>query len=394
MKKVNVKVVIGSNYGDECKGLATSCFSDSSKKCLNVLFNGGCQRGHTVDLKDGTRHIFHHFGSGTFHNAYTYFDKDFMLNPAIFVQEYDELLSLGVKPKCFVSPHCRISTPYDAFINQIVENSRGESRHGSCGFGIWETQKRYENSIYALNYEELISKTDAEIISYLSDIANKYLYERLKYYSIYDIPKEYEELIKSDGLKLHFLNDIRVMQSLIKICEFERLFSDFDTVVFEGAQGLALDESNKDNYPYITASKTTSYVPIERVKNLNCDIEVCYITRSYFTRHGAGMFPTECKKSTINGNIEDKTNVPNDYQQSIRYGLFDIEEFNKRINSDKEKSLNIRKDIKFSLFISHLNYTNNEIAGNCTIKDLSKYFYNIYLSSNKYGITDTIRGNK
>jgi len=74
--------------------------------------------------------------------------------------------------------------------------------------------------------------------------------------------------------------------------------------------------------------------------------------------------------------------------------LFDIEEFNKRINSDKEKSLNIRKDIKFSLFISHLNYTNNEITGNCTIEDLSKYFYNIYLSSNKYGITDTIRGNK
>ena len=92
MKKVEVKVVIGSNYGDECKGLATHYFSaeaaKNEKSCLNVLFNGGCQRDHTVETKDTQlRHIFHHFGSGTFDGAYTYFDQNFIVNPIFFCIE-------------------------------------------------------------------------------------------------------------------------------------------------------------------------------------------------------------------------------------------------------------------------------------------------------------------
>ena len=91
MNKVKVKIVIGSNYGDECKGLATHYFSqcrDSGTRCLNVLFNGGSQRGHTVELKNEYRHIFHHFGSGTLSNADTYFDQNFILNPIVFVTEF------------------------------------------------------------------------------------------------------------------------------------------------------------------------------------------------------------------------------------------------------------------------------------------------------------------
>lgn len=61
---------------------------------------------------------------------------------------------------------------------------------------------------------------------------------------------------------------------------------------------------------------------MQRIKNMNCDTEICYITRSYFTRHGAGAFPTECDKNVINPNIIDETNSYNDYQQIIRYGLF------------------------------------------------------------------------
>ena len=122
MGKVNVKIVVGANYGDEGKGLATDFFArNASGKCLNVLYNGGPQRGHTVELKGGKRHVFHHFGSGTFANAHTLFDKDFMVNPILFAKEYDELARDGVDVKCFVSPDCRVTTPYDMIINQIVE---------------------------------------------------------------------------------------------------------------------------------------------------------------------------------------------------------------------------------------------------------------------------------
>lgn len=134
---------------------------------------------------------------------------------------------------------------------------------------------------------------------------------------------------------------------------------------------------------YITASKTTSFVPIKRIAPYGFDVEICYITRSYFTRHGAGVFPTECQKEEINPCIEDKTNVHNDFQESIRYGKFDLDEFLGRVQKDIDLSKSVIQDATISLLVSHLNYT-NDIAGNCTINDLRQYFDNIYTSKTKY----------
>lgn len=388
MNKVDVKVVIGSNYGDECKGLATHYFSQQAKNnnklCLNVLYNGGCQRGHTVELKNGARHIFHHFGSGTYDAAHTYFDKDFMVNPMVFVKEINDLYSNEIEPVCFISPECRVTTPYDIFINQIVEMSRDKNRHGSCGYGIWETQQRYETSEYNLSFSQLISKTDSEIIGYLSAIAQDYFPRRLKLYGIESIPHNYKDLVASSGLIAHYTQDLRDMERQIRQISFEDLGKWYQVIIFEGAQGLALDENNVQNYPYVTASKTTSYVPVKRVKEIDCNIELCYITRSYFTRHGNGVFPTECSKAEINAEIIDKTNVYNDYQQSIRYGKFDFDEFYSRVNADITNSKRIKNDIRTSIFVTHLNYTNGDICGNCNIDDLTTKFDRAYMSSSRY----------
>lgn len=393
MSKVEVKVVVvGSNYGDEGKGLATHYFSQKAnqdnKSCLNILFNGGCQRGHTVELKNGIRHIFHHFGSGSFDNAHTYFDQDFMVNPMVFVEEKEILChamkDLGCEfPMCYISPECRVTTPYDMFINQIVETSREHNRHGSCGYGIWETQKRYEDGRYSLKYGELQHKTDYEIICHLHDIAFKYLPERLAYYGVTEIPVEYKNLIDSYGLAKHYLADLRRMQKEVVQISFGDISSMYDTIVFEGAQGLELDEDNKRAFPNITASKTTSFIPMKRIEPYCFDVEICYITRSYFTRHGAGAFPTECRKEEINPSIEDKTNVHNEFQEFIRYGKFDMDEFLCRVKKDIDSSKSIIPCVTTSLFVSHLNYT-NDIAGNCTINDLKQYFDNIYTSKTKY----------
>lgn len=42
---------------------------------------------------------------------------------------------------------------------------------------------------------------------------------------------------------------------------------------------------------------------------------------------GAGRFDTECKKNEINPFIVDKTNQPNEFQESLRFGYFDIDSF-------------------------------------------------------------------
>ena len=61
-----------------------------------------------------------------------------------------------------------------------------------------------------------------------------------------DIPEEYKKLFESETLKLNFILDFRRMISLMKFKEFDEIVSEYDTIIFEGAQGLALDEDNVD----------------------------------------------------------------------------------------------------------------------------------------------------
>lgn len=422
MKIKEVKIVVGSNYGDECKGLATHYFAQKAskryvkvsegqkrhEKVLNVLYNGGCQRGHTVELKTGERHVFHHFGSGTFDHADTYFDLDFMVNPIFFNEEFFELRDqFGIPPVSYTHPSCRFVTPYDMILNQIIEERRGSDRHGSCGYGIFETRKRYELKgrelmKYATPVMGFHNMSDAEKFKYLDRIRKEYVPKRLKDIGIVlHEDSKWLEILQDDGIIIQYIKDFKLMMELTALTTSIELFPNYDTLIFEGGQGLALDEDNMKDYPHLTPSHTGSSVPLERLLTSGADvdwgnIEICYVTRSYFTRHGAGNFPTECKKEEINENIVDKTNVYNDFQESIRYGRFDKKSFIKRTFDDYSKSYKVFRDIAViedykedfgvtpSLFVSHLNYTEGDIYGNTSLKDLSKYFTRMYISDTKY----------
>lgn len=357
------KIIVGANYGDEGKGLATAYFAhiaqQSGQKALNILYNGGPQRGHTVE-SDDYRHVFHHFGAGTACGIHTYFDKDFMVNPMFFVGEYCDLCEHPdnpLRPVSFVHPDCRVTTPYDMFINQIVEIHRAGSKHGSCGFGIWETQKRYENH-HSLTYSQLISLPDDKIRSYLDDIRTHYLPHRLNLYGITyaDIPQEYRELLSdemSEGLNTHYIQDLHSMASVCPCKRFSELVDEYTTFLYEGGQGLALDAENAPMKPWVTASRTGSGIPVQRVSEYVGEVEVVYVTRTYLTRHGAGPFPTECHREEIPHAEVDKTNSTNKWQDSFRYGKFDWEEVWERVRKDIENSKAYNSDIKTGLMVTH-----------------------------------------
>lgn len=82
-----VKVIIGANFGDEGKGLMTDYFCNKCDNPIVVRFNSGAQAGHTVVTPDGNRHVFGHFGSGTFNNTPTFLSKYFVVNPLSFLKE-------------------------------------------------------------------------------------------------------------------------------------------------------------------------------------------------------------------------------------------------------------------------------------------------------------------
>lgn len=327
----NVKVVIGANFGDEGKGLMTDYFCSrfpKDKKVLNVRFNGGAQAGHTVVTPEGKRHVFSHFGSGSFlPNVATYLDKDFIINPILFRREYDVLTSLGIYPMVYVHPSCLLTMPQDMMINQVIEKARGDKRHGSCGVGIFETEMRNK-------YCKKLTISNAMFTNVYNLDLDYYDAERYEKILNTKLDSDTRALMNNQNIQAHFTQDLRFFLNHVNIIG-ETIFNDFDNVVFEGAQGLMLDQNNLEYFPHLTPSNTGIDNVIPHLSG-RMDIEVCYVTRPYLTRHGAGKLPNECLRESVNAKI-DLTNHSNEWQGSLRYGKLDNKSLLNRCNADFDK---------------------------------------------------------
>lgn len=388
-----IKIVIGSNFGDEGKGLMTDYFCHNLSKdgpVVNVRYNGGAQAGHTVVIPDGKRHVFSHFGSGSFNsNVATFLSDKFILNPMLFCRELDELKSkFNITPKVYISPMCRITTPYDMLINQIVEIDRGGNRHGSCGLGIYETVERNKNSAFWLNVG-CMQKGNISMDTFLRLLQHRYVPERLDIYGVRDcsggdLPyikyPEFCNLILSDQIIENYVHDYKKMMEHCEIVSYIDIYKNYERIVFEGAQGLLLDEGDIRYYPHVTASSTGSRYPFFEIKEAGIktdDIEVCYVTRPYLTRHGAGPLETECFKEDIIGEkFFDKTNLKNEFQGELRYGFFDVSLFRRSIFCDERFGpINYKKR---SIAITHLDETNGEfVIGKGITSDIENPLYGL-----------------
>lgn len=315
----DIKIVIGANFGDCGKGLMTDYFSQKPNSIV-VCSNGGAQRGHTVTTPDGIRHVFHHFGSGTFTHASTYLSEDFIVNPIIFKQEYDELMKLGYIPNVYINQDCMLTTPFDMMANQIIEENRGKNKHGSCGLGIFETIKRYKAGI-----------TDVD------NHIREYYLEQFERENI-TLTDEWSRIFLDNGIFEHFLDDWDFMNNHSLAISDNYFLNQFDNIVFEAAQGLLLDQNNTEYFPHLTPSNTGIKNPKRIIENgewnEEINIETCYVSRTYLTRHGTGKFPSECDKNQINKYIFDKTNIPNPFQDTLRYGTLDLKELYNRCSKD------------------------------------------------------------
>lgn len=352
----NIKVVIGANFGDEGKGLMTDYFAyNNSKNGIVIRFNGGSQAGHTVVTPESLRHVFSHFGSGTFVGLPTYLSDFFIINPMMFKKEYEGLDRKTIKPVTYINSDCLVTTPYDMLINQIAEITRDNKKHGSCGIGINETIRR--NDKLSIRYKDL-NDIDT-LIFQLVEIRDIYVSHRLKELGVNSISIEYMDLLKNDNIIVNYINDVKFMlnNSAIKSLNF---LNSFDNIIFEGAQGLLLDQ-NSNFFPNVTPSNTGIKNVVKIIKDLkweNENIEIVYITRNYMTRHGAGSFPTEIKEKPFK-NIIDLTNISNRYQGDLRFGILNIDLLKDTINKDIENT----KDLKYkvSLAVTCLDQVDGEV---------------------------------
>jgi adenylosuccinate synthase len=313
--------VIGAAFGDEGKGLITHHLASRYKRdAIVVRFNGGAQAGHTVVTKDSHKHVFHHISSGTFAGATTFLSQFFISNPILLLEELKELQCLKLNPKIYIDPGSPVTTPYDMMINQIAEEFRGNKRHGSCGIGFSETIERNLHPKFSLNVADLENRQ--KTINTLHLIRKEWLPQRLQTLNILHVPKQWQTYIESDDIFDLYVNNLSSFLDSITVSRLD-LANLSQPIIFEGAQGLMLDQ-NCRWFPHVTRSHTGLKNVIDLIKNVaDKKLTVFYVTRSYFTRHGAGPLPYELATLPYQ-QVSDKTNVTNAYQGSLRYAWFNL----------------------------------------------------------------------
>lgn len=328
---MKARIVIGANYGDEGKGTVVARYSKCSNNVLNVLTNGGSQRGHSILTEDGNI-TFQHFGAGTYYGADNYYSCFFILNPIQFVNEYNSLI---VKPKrIYRDARCRWSTPYDALANLISEQQR--KRKASCGMGIWNTIRRWNSGLNLL-FDEFIRSDDK--IAYLNKVKAYYEKELT-------IRGAWLPIWNSVVLQKHFINDCYFMKEKTIVQPIDTL--EYENLIFENGQGLLLSDTGKDTADTTPSNTGIAYSLeiLKQIKNVE-EVTAHYVTRPYLTRHGDGEMENHTQRQELSKDIkEDRTNHYNENQGIFRYGKLDISSLKNRINNDA-------KGYKFELELTH-----------------------------------------
>lgn len=312
----NYIAVIDLGAGDNSKGSTTDFLARQNNKTLVVRFNGGPNAHHTVIDETGRCHIFASFGSGTMiPGVKTLVSRYCLFDPLCCENEELALQNIGISDaysRLYLDERALIITPYHVLANRNLEQQRGRGKHGSTGLGIGVTvEHSLEYPEEALHAGDLLS----------GDLDKKFLDIRRNLETRYEI--EFSEAFQS--MIPSYIERYKHLAGRISIIgqsEVKKLLKT-ESVIFEGSQGVLLDE-NWGFSPHVTWSKCTG-------KNINLLLEECGITekpfilgvmRCYSTRHGEGPFPSHDTK--LDALLEEPHNSDDCYQGAFRRGWLDI----------------------------------------------------------------------
>lgn len=334
MTKAKGVAVIGAGWGDEGKGhVVDALAAAASDTPVVVRFNGGAQAGHTVALEDGRRHVFHHLGAGALAGARTHLSRHFVHHPMLLQPECEAVRALGGSAVLSADPRGAITTPWDMLINQVVERVRGGERHGSCGLGFGETIERNTGGQFALTVGDMGS---ADLGWRLRAIRQTWVPARLAQLGVGSLTADEAAVLEDDSIEAVFLDDCRALADTVTVAPDADLGAD-GPVIFEGAQGLQLDQTI-GVFPHVTRSHTglVNVLAIAREAGLEA-VQAVYVTRAYATRHGAGPLPG-ARDDLEAFDITDPTNAPNPWQGRMRYAHLSLAHLADGIAADRRIS--------------------------------------------------------
>ena len=279
---MTVKVVVGTQFGDEGKGKIVDLLASDFD--VVARFNGGANAGHTV-VVEGERFAFRLLPSGGVRGKQVAIGNGVVVDPDILLEEIREIEDrTGREVRLWLSDRAHIVMPYHKVLDGAEKALKGDLSSGSTKKGIGPCYGDKVTRV-GLRAGDLI---DQEILRSKVDTYYPLKKRMLGAFGL-EMGMSRDELLswceeKGENLR-KFITDTSVM--------LNQAIDEGKDVLLEGAQGTLLDIDH-GVYPYGTSSNPTTGgastgtgIPGTRIDG------VVGIVKGYTSRVGEGPFPTE-----------------------------------------------------------------------------------------------------
>lgn len=296
-------VVVDLGFGDAGKGLITDFLLRQTGARLVVRFNGGAQAGHNVFAPDGRHHTFAQLGAGTFvPGTRTFLARGVVVHPTALLVEAERLAGLGVGDvlaRLAISERARVITPFHQAAGRLRELARGRARHGTCGVGVGEAvADSLARPSEALRGGDLRrGRALLPELRRLQERKRAELAEALRAARGHPLAEEERRVLEDPSLAERWLEALAPLAAAGVFAEdgaLGRELAESGGAVFEGAQGVLLDEAH-GFHPHTTWSPCTPAPALDLLREVGWGGEVLRlgVLRTYAHRHGPGPLPTE-----------------------------------------------------------------------------------------------------
>ncbi len=276
-------VVVGAQWGDEAKGKIVDYMAQRAG--MVVRYGGGCNAGHTVMVGDET-YKFHLVPCGILNPDVDCVIADgVVIDPEVLLREMANLESRGHSvARLRISTSAHVVMPYHRMLDQLDEQRRGEGALGTTGRGIGPAYADKAARV-GIRMHELIDLARFETRLREMTEEKNLIITRIYGADPLDVDAMLKEYAGYADMLRPYVADTGLLVS--------KAAGNGRGVVFEGAQGTLLD-IDLGTYPFVTSSH-----PIAGGACVGTGIgptaidSVLGVAKSYTTRVGAGVFPTE-----------------------------------------------------------------------------------------------------
>ena len=283
MNTGKVDVLLGLQWGDEGKGKVVDVLTP--RYDVIARFQGGPNAGHTLEF-EGQKYVLRSIPSGIFQGGkINIIGNGVVLAPDLFMLEAKDLEKSGhdLKSRLYISKKAHLIMPTHRLLDQAYELQKGKNKVGTTGKGIGPT------------YTDKISRNGLRVGDILENFTAKYEACKQRHLNIlksldFNDFSTLAEVEKTWMEGVEYMKQFRFVDSEYEI---NKILREGKSMLCEGAQGTMLDV-DFGSYPFVTSSNTICAGACSGLGiGPNKIGEVYGIMKAYYTRVGAGPFPTE-----------------------------------------------------------------------------------------------------